>query len=197
VADLYTLQKSDVVALERVADRSAQNLLDQIERSKGVPLARFLNALGVPQVGEATAQLLAEHFGSFDALMRASRETLEAIPNIGPSMAEDIYNFFHEKHNREIIRRLLKAGVRPVAPRQRKKASALAGKTFVLTGALESMTREEVTQQLQAVGAKVASAVSRKTDYVVIGTDPGSKATKAAELGIETLSEKQFLKLIK
>lgn len=197
VADLYTLKKADVVALERMADKSAQNLLDQIERSKRTPLARFLNALGIPQVGEATAQLLAEHFGSLDALMRAGRETLEAIPNVGPSMAEDIYNFFREKHNREIIRRLFKAGVKPIAPPQRRKAGALTGKTFVLTGGLESMTRDEARQQLQALGAKVASGVSRKTDYVVIGTDPGSKATKAAELGIKTLNEKQFLKLIK
>jgi DNA ligase (NAD+) len=197
VADLYTLKKADVMALERMADKSAQNLLDQIERSKRAPLARFLNALGIPQVGEATAQLLAEHFGSLNALMRASRETLEAIPNVGPSMAEDIHNFFREKHNREIIRRLFKAGVKPIAPPQRRKASALIGKTFVLTGGLESMARDEAKQQLQALGAKVASSVSRKTDYVVIGTDPGSKATKAAELGIKTLNEKQFLKLIK
>lgn len=197
VADLYTLKKADLVALERMADKSAQNLLDQIERSKRAPLARFLHALGIPQVGEATAQLLAGHFGSLDALMRASRETLEAIPNVGPSMAEDIYNFFREQHNREIIRRLLKAGVKPIAPPRRRKASALTGKTFVLTGGLESMTRDEAKQQLQALGAKVAGSVSRKTDYVVIGADPGSKAARAAELGIETLSEKQFLKLIK
>ena len=180
-----------------MADKSAQNLLDQIERSKRAPLARFLNALGIPQVGEATAQLLAQHFGSLDALMRATRETLEAIPNVGPSMAEDIYNFFRERHNREIIRRLFKAGVQPIAPPQRRKAGALSGKTFVLTGGLESMARDEAKQRLQALGAKVASSVSRKTDYVVIGTDPGSKATKAGELGVETLNEKQFLKLIK
>lgn len=197
VADLYSLKKADIVALERMAEKSAQNLLDQIERSKRVPLARFLNALGIPQVGEATAQLLAEHFGGLDALMRVSREVLEAIPNVGPNMAEDIYNFFREQHNREIIRRLLKAGVKPIAPPQRRKAGALTGKTFVLTGGLEAMTREQAKQQLLALGAKVASSVSRKTDYVVVGTDPGSKASKAAELGIETLNEKQFLKLIK
>ena len=162
-----------------------------------MPLGRLLNALGIPQVGEATARLLAEHFRDLDALMQASREKLVALPNVGPNMAEDIYAFFREKHNREVIRRLRKAGVQPQVPARRRKTSTIAGRTFVLTGTLESMSREEAKAKLQALGAKVVGSVSKKTDYVVIGADPGSKATKAAQLGITTLNEAQFLALTK
>jgi DNA ligase (NAD+) len=197
VADLYTLKKADVAALERMGEKSAQNLLEQIERSKQIPLARLLNALGIPQVGEATARLLAEHFRDLDALMRASREGLETLPNVGPNMAEDIYAFFHEKHNREVIRRLRRAGVEPQAPVRKRKISTVADKTFVLTGTLTSMSRDEAKAKLQELGAKVVGSVSKKTDYVVIGADPGSKATKAAQLGVATLNEAQFLALIK
>jgi DNA ligase (NAD+) len=197
VADLYTLKKADVAALERMGEKSAQNLLEQIEKSKRVSLGRLLNALGIPQVGEATARLLAEHFRDLDALMQASREELEALPNVGPNMAEDIRAFFREKHNREVIRRLRKAGVHPQAPARKRKTGAVAGKTFVLTGTLESMSREEAKARLQELGAKVVGSVSKKTDYIVIGADPGSKATKAAQLGVTTLNEVQFLALIK
>ena len=197
VADLYTLKKAEVAALDRMGEKSAQNLLEQIEKSKQVPLGRLLNALGIPQVGEATARLLAEHFRDLDALMQASREKLVALPNVGPNMAEDIYAFFREKHNREVIRRLRKAGVQPQVPARRRKTSTIAGRTFVLTGTLESMSREEAKAKLQALGAKVVGSVSKKTDYVVIGADPGSKATKAAQLGITTLNEAQFLALTK
>ena len=197
VADLYTLKKAEVAALDRMGEKSAQNLLEQIEKSKQVSLGRLLNALGIPQVGEATARLLAEHFRDLDALMQASREKLVALPNVGPNMAEDIYAFFREKHNREVIRRLRKAGVQPQVPARRRKTSTIAGRTFVLTGTLESMSREEAKAKLQALGAKVVGSVSKKTDYVVIGADPGSKATKAAQLGITTLNEAQFLALTK
>ncbi len=197
VADLYALKRADVAALERMGEKSAQNLLAQIEKSKQVSLARLLNALGIPQVGEATARLLAEHFRDLDALMQASREELETLPNVGPNMAEDIHAFFHEKHNREVIRRLRKAGVQPQAPERKRKTSVVAGKTFVLTGTLTSMSRDEAKAKLQERGAKVVGSVSKKTDYVVVGADPGSKATKAAQLGIATLNETQLLALIK
>lgn len=196
VADLYKLKQTDVAALERMGEKSAQNLIEQIDKSKRVPLARLLNALGIPQVGEATARLLAEHFGELDALMQASREVLEALPNVGPNMAEDIYAFFREKHNREVIRRLRKAGVQPQAPGRKPKTSTVSGKTFVLTGTLASLSREQAKAKLQDLGANVVGSVSKKTDYVVIGTDPGSKATKAAQLGVATLDEAQFLALI-
>jgi len=196
VADLYRLKKDVLADLERMAEKSAQNLLDQIDKSKDTTLARFLNALGVPQVGEATAQLLADHFGSFDDILDAKRETLEQIHGVGPAMAEDIYEFFHEMHNREVIRALIRAGIHwPKAVRV-KKDSPLAGKTFVLTGGLASMGRDEARRKLQELGAKVTDSVSKKTDYVIVGEEPGSKADKAKALGITMLDEKEFLKLI-
>jgi DNA ligase (NAD+) len=197
VADLYKLREADLVDLERMGEKSAQNLVRQIDKSKHTTLGRLLYALGVPQVGEATAQLLAEEFGSFEAILDADREALDAIPNVGPSMAEDIYLFFHEKHNRDVIRALFKAGVKPASPTGRKRTTPVSGKTFVLTGTLSAMTREEAKARLQALGAKVTGSVSGKTDYIVIGIDPGSKADSAKELGIAILNEKQFLDLIK
>ncbi len=196
VADIYRLKKNELADLERMADKSAQNLLDQIEKSKTTTLARFLHALGIPQVGEATAQLLADQLGSLDDIMDASRETLEQIHGIGPAMAEDIASFFHEKHNRGVIRDLLKAGIHWPKPTRVKKSSALAGKTFVLTGGLSTMTRDEAKRKIQERGAKVSGSVSKKTDYVIVGEDPGSKADKAEELGITMLNEKEFLKLL-
>jgi len=195
-ADLYRLKKDELAGLERMAEKSAQNLLDQIEKSKDTTLARFLHALGIPQVGEATAQLLADHFGSLDDILDAKRETLEQIHGVGPNMAEDIYEFFHEKHNRDVIRALVKAGIRWPKPTRTKKSSVLAGKTFVLTGGLSTLTRDEAKRQLQELGAKVSSSVSKKTDYVIVGEEPGSKADKAKELGVTMLDEKEFIKLI-
>ena len=196
VADLYRLKQDELADLERMAEKSAQNLIDQIEKSKDTTLARFLHALGIPQVGEATAQLLADQFGSIDDIMDAKRETLEQIHGIGPAMAEDIYEFFHEKHIREVIRALVKAGIRWPKPARVKKSSALAGKTFVLTGGLGTLTRDEAKRKLQELGAKVSGSVSKKTDYVIVGEEPGSKADKAKELGVTMLDEKEFLKLI-
>jgi DNA ligase (NAD+) len=195
VADVYRLKETDLLALERMGEKSAQNLLQRIERSKHTTLARFLYALGIPQAGEATAQQLAEHFGRLDTVMSADRETLEGVPNVGPSMAEDIHAFFHQKRNREVVDELLRAGVRPAAPR-RREVSAVSGRTFVLTGGLESMTRDEAKNRLLELGAKVSESVSKKTDYVVAGAEPGSKADKARTLGVKTLDEAQFLKLI-
>ncbi len=197
VADLYRLKQDELAELERMGEKSAQNLLDNIERSKDTTLARFLYALGIPQVGEATAEALAEHFGAIEALMDADRETLEQVPNIGPAMAEDISAFFHEKHNREVIAALRKAGVHwPVVKRRSKVGLPLAGKSFVLTGALLSMSRDDARKRLQALGATVSGSVSKKTDFVIVGEEPGSKYDKARELGVKTLSEKEFLKLI-
>jgi DNA ligase (NAD+) len=196
VADIYRLEKDELADLERMAEKSAQNLLEQIEKSKDTTLARFLHALGIPQVGEATAQLLADHFGAIDEIIDAKRETLEAIHGIGPAMADDISSFFHEKHNRAVIRDLLKAGIHWPKPVKARKDSPLAGKTFVLTGGLASMSRDEARRRLQEQGAKVSGSVSKKTDYVIVGDDPGSKADKAEKLGITMLDEKEFLKLL-
>ena len=196
VADIYRLKKDALADLERMAEKSAQNLLDQIEKSKTTTLARFLHALGIPQVGEATAQLLADHFGALDRIMDADRETLEAIHGIGPAMAEDISHFFHEKHNRAVIRELLKAGIHWPKPIRAKRDSPISGKNFVLTGGLTSMSRDEAQRRLQSLGAKVTDSVSKKTDYVIFGEDPGSKAEKARQLNVPMLDEKGFLKLI-
>jgi len=198
VADLYRLKLDAIAELERMGEKSAQNLLDQIERSKQTTLPRFLNALGIPQVGEATAELLAEHFGELDALMDADRKTLESVHGIGPSMADDISAFFHQKHNREVIEQLRAAGVRwPKIEVRTRGEQPLTGKTFVLTGTLSAMPRDEAKKRLKALGAKVSESVSKKTSYVVVGTEPGSKADKAKELGVEMLDEKAFLALVK
>jgi len=198
VADLYKLKdkKQTLVDLERMGEKSAQNLIDQIEKSKGATLPRLLHALGIPQVGEATALALAQHFGSLDAVMDADVETLQEVSGIGPNVAEEIHGFFHQKHNREVIKALRKAGIEPPRLVVSRKAQPLAGKTFVLTGTLASMSRDDAKEKLIELGAKVAGSVSAKTDYVVIGGDPGSKATKAKELGVTMLVEKEFLKLI-
>ncbi|MHB8623026.1 MAG: NAD-dependent DNA ligase LigA [Sulfuricaulis sp.] len=196
VADIYMLKHEELAALDRMAVKSARNVIDEIEQSKDTTLARFLHALGIPQVGEATAQLLAEHFGDIQPLMDANRETLEQIHGIGPAMADDIYEFFTEKHNRKVIEDLCKAGIHWPKPVRMKNDSPLSGKTFVLTGGLGAMSRDEARRKLQALGAKVTESVSKKTDYVVVGEDPGSKAEKAQKLGIVTLDEKGFLKLI-
>jgi len=197
VADLYRLKQDELAALERMGKKSAQNLLDNIEHSKDTTLARFLYALGIPQVGEATAEALAEHFGTIEALMEADKETLEQVPNIGLAMAEDISAFFHEKHNRDVIAALRRAGVHwPLVKKRSKEGLRLAGKSFVLTGGLSSMSRDDAKKQLQALGATVSGSVSKKTDFVIVGEEPGSKYDKAKELGIKTLNEKEFLKLI-
>ena len=196
VADLYSLTKEMLAELERMGDKSAQNLIDQIEKSKTATLPRLLHALGIPQVGEATALALARHFGDLDPILEADAGQLQEVEGIGPNVAEEIVSFFHQKHNREVIAALRQARVRWEKIRVDRKAQPLAGKTFVLTGTLSALSRDEAKEQLQAQGAKVAGSVSKKTDYVVVGDVPGSKADKATELGIKTLDEKAFLKLL-
>ena len=198
VADLYKLKdkKQALVDLERMGEKSAQNLIDQIDKSRRATLPRLLHALGIPQVGEATALALAQHFGSLDAVMDADVETLQEVSGIGPNVAAETHGFFHQKHNREVIKALRKAGVEPQHLVASRKAQPLAGKTFVLTGTLASMARDEAKEKLIELGAKVAGSVSKNTDYVVVGEEPGSKADKARELGVAMLGEKEFLKLI-
>jgi len=198
VADLYKLKdkKQALVDLERMGEKSAQNLIDQIEKSKRATLPRLLHALGIPQVGEATALALAQHFGSLDAVMDADVETLQEVSGIGPNVAAEIHGFFHQKHNREVIKALRQAGVEPQRLVVNRKAQPLAGKTFVLTGTLAGMSRDQAKEKLIALGAKVAGSVSKNTDYVVVGEDPGSKADKARELGVAMIGEKEFFKLI-
>jgi len=197
VADLYRLDREQLVALERMAEKSADNVLAQIERSKQTTLERFLYALGIPQVGSASAELLAEHFGSLEAIMEADAETLQQVHGIGPRMADDVHRFFRQEHNQEVIGALRKAGVRWQAAAPRTRApQILAGKVFVLTGSLGSMSRDEAKRSLKALGAKVSESVSKKTDYVVAGEDPGSKLDKARELGIDVIDEDGLKQLL-
>jgi DNA ligase (NAD+) len=193
VADIYKLTPQALAGLERMGDKSAANLVEQIEKSKNITLARFLNALGISQVGEATAAQLAGHFGDLDPLLDADVETLQTVPNVGPAMAEDIHAFFNQKHNRQVIEQLRRAGVHwPKAERRSTGESPLAGKTFVLTGSLSSMSRDQAKERLQALGATVSGSVSKKTSYVIVGEEAGSKADKAKELGVTMIDEKEF-----
>ena len=195
VADLYGLSKAQLVGLERMADKSAQNILDAIAGSKRTTLARFINGLGIPQVGEHMAAVLAEHFGDIKALERASEEDLLAVREVGPETAREIRAFFGVQQNRAVIERLLHAGVRPVAE-TRARSGKLAGKTFVLTGAL-SAPRDAVAKEIEAHGGRVTSSVSKNTDYVVAGAEPGTKLDKARKLGVTTLNEPQLRALLK
>ena len=179
-ADLYRLTLEELAGLERMGEKSAQNLVDALARSKRTTLARFIYALGIRNVGEATARDLASHFGALEPLMDADEATLEGVPDVGPVVAASISGFFRERHNREVIRALRKAGVtwEEGAPRAAASGRA-AGKTFVLTGTLPGMTREEATELILSQGGKVSGSVSKKTDYVVAGAEPGSKLAKA------------------
>jgi DNA ligase (NAD+) len=195
VADLYRLKPQDFIRLERMGTKSAAKLVERIERSKRARLERLLYALGIPQVGEATAALLAQRFRDLASLMQAGPGKLEEVGGVGPATAEEIRAFFTDKRNREVIAALAAAGVRPTAPRA-PNATALSGKTFVLTGALESMTRDEAKGRLAALGARTSESVSRATDYVVVGSEPGAKAGRARALGVKRIGEKDFVALI-
>jgi len=197
VADLYSLKLEEVANLERMAEKSAQNLLDEIEASKKNPLSRLVYALGIQFVGERTGQLLAEHYSSIEELAAARAEELEAVPEVGPKVSASIAEFFSEAANRSILKKLYKAGVRPTAEKRELKSQKFAGKSFVFTGGLAHRSREEAGELVQQHGGRISSSVSKKTDYVVVGTDPGSKHDKAKELGVRILSESDFDKLLK
>ena len=197
-AGLYYLTKDELTSLERMGEKSAQNLIDAIEHSKETTLARFLYSLGIREVGEATAASVAEHFGGLDGIIAATEEELEMVPDVGPVVAARIRAFFDEEHNREVIARLRKAGVhwKETEPRASPKDGPLAGKVIVLTGTLESMTRDEAKDRIQALGGKVTGSVSKKTDFVIYGEKAGSKLKKAQDLEVETLDEEQFYALL-
>jgi DNA ligase (NAD+) len=197
-ADLYELTAERLAELDRMGEKSAENLVKALEQSKQkATLPRFLYALGIRDVGEATAAALANHFGSIKELQGATEEQIQEVPDVGPVVAAHVYKFFQEKHNRDVLAALskhiqLKAQARKAASGE----GPLAGKTFVLTGSLDSMSRDQASERIVELGGKVAGSVSKKTSYVVAGAEAGSKLAKAQELGVVVLDEKAFLELL-
>lgn len=194
-ADLYRLGFMSLVQLERMGEKSAQNLLASIEKSKKTTLARFIFALGIRHVGETTGKDLAQHFQSIDALITASYEQLLEVKDVGPTVAQSIIEFMAESHNREVIEALIASGIECQVDKK-QIVDAVAGKTFVLTGTLPTLSREQAKDMLEKAGAKVAGSVSAKTDYVVAGADAGSKLEKARQLGVAVIDEAQLLQLL-
>ena len=195
VADLYKLTKDDLLQLERMGEKSAENVLAEIEASKKLPLERVIYGLGIRFVGERTAQFLAEHFGSLDAIMKASAKELEEVNEVGPRIAESIVEFFADEHNRKLVSDLRKAGL-TFFGQKKQKGTKLAGKTFVLTGTLVRHTRDEAKKMIEDAGGRVSGSVSKKTDYVVAGSDAGSKLDKARELGVNVIGEDELERLV-
>jgi DNA ligase (NAD+) len=195
VADLYKLTKDGLLQLERMGEKSAENVLGEIEASKKLPLERVIYGLGIRFVGERTAQFLAEHFGSLDAIMKASEEQLEEVNEVGPRIAESIVEFFADEHNRKLVSDLRKAGL-TFTGQKKEKGTKLTGKTFVLTGTLARHTRDEAKKMIEDAGGRVSGSVSKKTDYVVAGSDAGSKLDKARELGVSVIGEEELEELV-
>jgi DNA ligase (NAD+) len=195
VSDLYKLTKDHLLTLDRMGEKSAENVLAEIEASKELPLERVIYGLGIRMVGERTAQFLAEHFGSLDAIMAATAEELEEVNEVGPRIAESIVEFFADEHNRKLVNDLRKAGL-TFTGQKKEKGTKLAGKTFVLTGTLERHTRDEAKRLIEDAGGRVSGSVSKKTDYVVAGSDAGSKLDKARELGVVVVGEEELERLL-
>jgi DNA ligase (NAD+) len=196
VADLYRLTKDDLLQLERMGDKSAENVLAEIKASRSLPLERVIYGLGIRFVGERTAQFLAEHFGSLDAIMDAGTEELEEVNEVGPRIAESIVEFFADEHNRKLVNDLRKAGL-TFTGQKKEKGTKLVGKTFVLTGTLARHTRDEAKKMIEDAGGRVSGSVSKKTDYVVAGNDAGSKLDKARGLGVSVIGEEELEALIR
>jgi len=190
-ADIFQLNKYELAEMERMGEKSAENLVNSIEENRSTTLERFLYALGIREVGEATASSLASYFGTLDAIVAATEDELVEVPDVGPIVASRIRSFFDETHNRDVIKALRDSGVhwQESAPQRSPSKGGLSGKTFVLTGTLPSMTRDEAKQKIQACGGKVTGSVSKKTSYLVYGDKAGSKLAKAQELGVETIDE--------
>jgi DNA ligase (NAD+) len=197
-ADLYRLSVDDLANLERMGEKSATKLVDALNRSRQTTLARFLYGVGIRDVGEATAAALASHFGDLDSLQEASEEQIQEVPDVGPVVAAHVHTFFRQKHNREVIQALRERGVRWPAQKRKARAAegAFSGQTFVITGTLDSMSRDEAADRIKALGGKVSGSVSKKTSCVVVGANAGSKLQKAQELGVQTLDEAAFLELL-
>ncbi|UZE93269.1 MAG: NAD-dependent DNA ligase LigA [Candidatus Nealsonbacteria bacterium] len=194
-ADLFNLKEGDISLLERFAEKSAKNLITAIQSKKEITLPKFIFALGIRNVGEKTAYLLAKKFGSIENLKKASPSDLERIRDIGFAVADSIYDFFHKKRNLELLKKLKKAGVK-IGRKERTKYQPLRGRTFVLTGALETLTRDEAKKRIRELGGEISESVSEKIDYVIVGEKPGSKLKEVKKFGIKRIGEQEFLKLI-
>jgi DNA ligase (NAD+) len=195
VSDFYRLREEDLVSLERMAEKSASNVLTQIERSKNTTLARLIYALGIRNVGEHVAEVLADHFGSLEAIASAKSEDFDAIYQIGPKVAESLDAFFRDESNQKVLGELQEAGVKPVSRAISK--GPFSGKTFLFTGSLSSLTRSPGEERVRVLGGRDAGGVTRTLDYLVCGANPGSKLKKAQELGVKVLSEQEFLEMAK
>ena len=195
IADIYELNQEKLLSLDRVGEKSAANVLREIEQSRKLPLERVIYGLGIRFVGERTAKFLAEHFGSMEALMAASVDELQEVGEVGPRIATSIQEFFAEPRNRELVKRLGK--YLRFEGERKQRGTTLAGKTFVITGTLANYSREAAKKLVEDAGGKVSGSVSKKTDYVIAGEDPGSKLDKARELGVAVIDEKEIEKLAK
>jgi DNA ligase (NAD+) len=194
-ADLYKLREDQLAGLERMAEKSAANVINAIDESKTRPLWRLIAALGIRHIGGQSAQILAEHFGSLKVLMASGQEELAEIDQIGPTMAKSIFEYFNDPENRTVIEQLIDSGVKPEQPNI-QRSEKLAGKTIVVTGTLENLSRQRAQQAIRQAGGKSSSSVSKKTDFVLAGENPGSKLDKARKLGVEVIDEKRFMKMI-
>jgi len=195
VGDLYFLTKEQLASLDRMAEKSAENLLEALERSKEREPARVLCALGIRHVGEHVARILMDHFGSIDRLAEASADELESVPGIGPEVAQSVVDFFSHEENRRVLEKLKRAGLKFEVEKE-EAARPLSGKKFVFTGTLSSMTRSEAEELVRKLGGEASSSVSRRTDYVVVGENPGSKLERARQLGVKTITEEEFLRMV-
>lgn len=194
-ADLFTLTEGDINTLERFGEKSAENIIKSIAEHRRIPLARFIYALGISNVGEQTSEDIADHFRALDKIQSASVDEINSIENIGPIVSQSVHEWFSHKENQKFVNKLLANGVEIINP-EKKSAGKFSGKTFVITGTLNSMSRDEAKQKIKSLGGKVAESVSRKTDYVVVGEDPGSKYEKAKTLGVVILNEREFMSML-
>jgi len=197
IADLYTLKKEELLKLEKFADKKAQNLLDAIEQSKKTTLPRFIFGLGIRHIGETTAQDLVDHFGRIQEIAKASREDLMTVEGIGPEVAGSLYDFFQNQENQKLIKELINLGISLQSEKKARRETPLTNKTFVLTGGLAGMSRDQAKNLIQRGGGKVASSVSKNTDFIIVGAEPGSKFDQAKNLGIQMLGEQEFIKMLK
>lgn len=196
IADIYEIKYEDLIKLEGFKDKRAKNLLNAIENSKDSSLAAFIYALGIPNVGLKTAQDLAEHFKSLEGIKKAEYEELLTIPDVGPKIAENIVEFFHDERILEGLEKLLSEGVKPHYEEITVEESIFTNKTVVITGTINGYTRKELKEKIEEMGGKVSGSVSRNTDYVIVGENPGSKYEKALELGIEIIDEERLSEII-